>query len=73
MLPEGLRLGAGADNKHVARIQAAVEAPVERKAIDQAPQSQSHGNQNHRAQNEIARNIDCAHQVERAGKQQVQK
>ena len=71
MVAKGLRLRSGADNEYVARIQAAVEAPIEKHAIDEPPQTQRDGDQQHRADHDTARNIVGVHQVKRAGEQQA--
>ncbi len=72
MVAKGLRLWSGADNEHVARIQAPVEAPIEQHTIDEPPQAQGDGDQQHRADHDAARNINVRmHQVKRAGQQQA--
>ena len=71
MMTKSVRLRPGADDEHVARIQAAIEAPVEQEAIDEAPQAQRDGYQDHRADHDSAGNIVGVNQVERAGEQQA--
>ena len=66
-----MRLRPGADDEHVARIQAAFEAPVEHNAIDKAAQAQRHGNHPYRDQHNAAGNIVGVNQIERAGQQQA--
>ena len=45
MVAKSLGLGPGADDEHVARVQTAVEAPIEEYAIDQPAQTQRNGDQ----------------------------
>ena len=71
MVAQGVRFRSGADDEHVARIQTAVEAPIEEHAIDEPPQAQGDGDQAHRADHDAARNVVGMHQVKRAGEQQA--
>ena len=70
-MTESVRLRPGADDEHVARTQAAIEAPVEQNAIHQAPETQRDGHQTHRAQHDAAGNIVGVNQIKRAGEQQA--
>ncbi len=71
MVAQGLRLGSGADDEYVARVQTAVEAPIEKHAKDEPTQAQGDGDQQHGADHDAARNIVGMHQVKRAGEQQA--
>jgi hypothetical protein len=71
MVAQRLRLRAGADNEHIARVQPAVKAPIEKYAIDEPPQPRGDCNQDDRADHDAARDVVGAHQVKRAGEQQA--
>ena len=71
MMAQRMRLRAGADDQHVARAHAAVEAAVQQDAVNQPAQAQRNGHQTHRDQHDAARNIVGVNQIKGAGEQQA--
>ncbi len=69
VLTQSMRLRPGADYEHVARAQAAVEAPMEHNAIHQPPETHRNSHHTQRAQDDPAGNVG-ANQIECAGEQQ---
>ncbi len=71
MVAKSLCLHAGADYEHVARIQTAVETPIEEYAIDQPAQTQGNGDQKNGGDHDDAGNIVGVRDVERPRQQQT--